>query len=212
LKVHTNSQLFVAGTLDDENTNLTPDPGEEPADETTEDVCDVNLTNERPSTPRWPAHRLALVVILLAAASLGTLAGWLGLRAYHSSQAAQQCAVFLQVGRQAALNLTTIDWQHAKTDVQRIIDSATGTFHDDFAQRSESFIDVVKQTQTNTVGSITEAGLESQSVTGAQVLVAVSVKTSNANAPQQNPRYWRMRIAVQKIGDEVKVSNVEFVP
>jgi len=43
-------------------------------------------------------------------------------------------------------------------------------------------------------------------------LVAVTVKTSNAGAPEQAPRAWRMRISVQKVGDEAKVSNVEFVP
>jgi Mce-associated membrane protein len=43
-------------------------------------------------------------------------------------------------------------------------------------------------------------------------LVAVTVKTSNAGAPDQQPRSWRMRISVQKVGDEAKVSNVEFVP
>jgi Mce-associated membrane protein len=39
----------------------------------------------------------------------------------------------------------------------------------------------------------------------------VAVKTSNAGAPEQDPRAWRMRITVQKDGDQAKVSNVEFV-
>jgi Mce-associated membrane protein len=42
-------------------------------------------------------------------------------------------------------------------------------------------------------------------------LVAVAVKTSTAGAPEQDPRAWRMRITVQKDGDQAKVSNVEFV-
>jgi Mce-associated membrane protein len=40
----------------------------------------------------------------------------------------------------------------------------------------------------------------------------VTVKTSNAGAPEQAPRAWRMRISVQKVDDGAKVSNVEFVP
>jgi Mce-associated membrane protein len=120
--------------------------------------------------------------------------------------------LFLQVGRQGALNLTTIDWQHAEGDVQRILDSATGTFYDDFQKRSQPFVEVVKQAQSKSVGSIAEAGVESISGDSAQVLVAVTVKTSNAGAPDQAPRAWRMRISVQKVGDEAKVSNVEFVP
>ena len=116
------------------------------------------------------------------------------------------------MARQGALNLTTIDWQKAERDVQRILDGATGQFHDDFAMRSQPFVDVVKQAKSTSVGTITEAGLESEAAGTAQVLVAVAVKTSNAGAPEQDPRAWRMRISVEKVGDQAKVSNVEFVP
>jgi Mce-associated membrane protein len=152
------------------------------------------------------------VIGLVTVVALGGLAGWLGYRAYQSHKAQQQRELFLQVGRQGALNLTTIDWHEADTDVQRILDSATGTFYDDFSKRSQPFVEVVKQAQSKSVGTIAESGLESVSGSEAQVLVAVSVKTSNAGAPQQDPRGWRMRLSVQKVGDEAKISNVAFVP
>jgi Mce-associated membrane protein len=95
--------------------------------------------------------------------------------------------------------------------VARILDSATGTFHDDFQKRSQPFIQVVKQAQSKTEGTVTAAGLESVNGDSAQVLVAVSVKTTNAGAPEQQPHAWRMRIDVQKVNDGVKVSNVGFV-
>jgi Mce-associated membrane protein len=95
--------------------------------------------------------------------------------------------------------------------VQRILDSATGQFHDDFAKRAQPIIEVVKQAKSTSVGTITDAGLESQTADSAQVLVAVAVTTSNAGAPQPDPRAWRMRVWVQRVGDQAKVSNVEFV-
>jgi Mce-associated membrane protein len=140
------------------------------------------------------------------------LAGWLGFRAYQSHQSQQQRQLFPQVGRQGAVNLTTVSYAEAEADVRRILDSATGTFHDDFQKRSQSFIDVVKQAQSKTEGTVTEAGLETANGDSAEVLVAVSVKTTNAAGPEQQPRAWRMRIGVQKVGDGVKVSNVSFVP
>lgn len=166
---------------------------------------------EKPAAARSPV-RLAIITGMLLVVVLGTLSGWLEWRAYQSHQADQQRALFVEVARQGALNLTTIDWQHADADVQRVLDSATGPFHDDFQQRSAPFIEVVKQAQSKSVGSISEAGVESASNTEAQVLVAASVKTSVASAPDQQPRAWRMRIVVQKTGDQAKVSNVEFVP
>ena len=127
-------------------------------------------------------------------------------------KADEQRKLFLQVGRQGALNLTTIDWQHADADVQRVLDSSTGTFYDDFQSRAAPFVEVVKQAQSKSVGTISEAGLESESDNAAKVLVAVTVNTTNAGAPEQQPRSWRMRISVEKVGDDAKVSNVEFVP
>ncbi|GAC1406547.1 MAG: hypothetical protein NVSMB60_26460 [Mycobacterium sp.] len=156
--------------------------------------------------------RLATIAGLVLVVVLAGLTGWLGFRTYKSHQADEQRKLFLQVGRQGALNLTTIDWQEADKDVQRILDSATGTFYDDFQKRSQPFVEVVKQAQSKSVGTIAEAGLESDSDNSAQVLVAVTVKTSNAGAPDQQPRAWRMRISVQKVGGDAKVSNVEFVP
>lgn len=156
--------------------------------------------------------RLAAVVGVVAVLALGGLVGWLGFSAYKAHNAEQQRELFLQVGRQGALNLTTIDWQHADQDVQRVLDSATGTFYDDFQKRAQPFIEVVKQAQSKSVGSIGEAGLESVNGDTAQVLVAVTVQTSNAGAPEQDPRAWRMRITVQKVDDGAKVADVKFVP
>jgi Mce-associated membrane protein len=164
------------------------------------------------ATPAMSHVRLALVAGLVVILALGGLTGWLGFRAYQSHQVDAQRKVFLQVGRQGALNLTTIDFQHVDDDVKRILDSATGTFYDDFQQRAQPFTEVVRQVRSTSVGTVTEAGLESESADEAQVLVAVAVHTTIEGQPEQQERPWRMRILVQKIGDDTKVSDVEFVP
>jgi Mce-associated membrane protein len=185
--------------------------GDEDSTDYDEEAADEDAA---PPKPRMSHLRLATIAGLVLVVALAGLTGWLGFRTYQSHQADEQHKLFLQVGRQGALNLTTIDWQQADKDVQRILDSATGTFYDDFEKRSKPFVEVVKQAQSKSVGTIAEAGLEPSSITGngAQVLVAVTVKTSNAGAPEQAPRAWRMRISVQKVDDGAKVSNVEFVP
>ena len=155
--------------------------------------------------------RQALVSGTIVALVLTALVGWLGFAAYQSHRAQQQRELFIQTGRQGALNLTTIDWQHADSDVQRIVDSATGTFRDEFSERRQPFIEVVKKTQSKSVGTITEAGLESESGNEAQLMVAVSVKTASLGAAEQPSRAWRIRISVMKVGNEVKISNVRFV-
>ncbi|TPG37302.1 hypothetical protein [Mycolicibacterium hodleri] len=154
------------------------------------------------------AMLVGLVIVVVAVA----LTGFLGYRAFQSQQIEDRTNLFLGVARQGAVNLTTIDWQEADSDIQRILDSATGTFYDDFSKRSQPFVEVVKQAKSKSVGTVTEAGVESESGDQAQVLVAVSVQTTSGGAAEQRPRAWRMRMDLQRVGDQAKVSNVQFVP
>lgn len=192
-------------------------------DESTDDVEAVERsspespaddTDSPPATrirQPMPAQRRAMLFGLTVVVAMAALAGWWGFRLQQSDQLQAQRSQYLQVARQGALNLTTINWQHADADVRRILDGATGEFYNDFAKRSQPFIDVLQQAKATTVGSITEAGIESQTADGAQVLVVVAVQTSNAGEADPAPRSWRMRISVQRAGDQIKVSNVGFV-
>lgn len=153
----------------------------------------------------------ALVAGLIAGVVLAGLVGWLGFRAYEAHTIEAQRNLFVQVARQGAVNLSTVDYQHADADAQRILDSATGKFYDSFANRKQSYIDNAKRAQSKSVGTVTGAGLESQTGNQSRVLVAVTVSSSGPGQAQQEPQFWRMRITVQKMGDVAKVSDVVFV-
>jgi Mce-associated membrane protein len=172
-------------------------------------------TPESAETParQWLSDIRALITVgLVVVAALAGVGGWLGYRVYQDREAQAQRDLYVQVARQTAVNLTTIDYTEVDADIKRILESATGGFYDDFQKRSQPFVDVVKKVQSKSEGTVAEAGLLSEVDDQAQVLVAVSVKTTIAAAPDQEPRRWRMRISVQKTGDGPKVSNVEFVP
>jgi len=159
------------------------------------------------SIPRPIAVSVAIVVALVG------LGGWLGFRVHQDDQVQAQRNLYVQVARQTAINLTTINYTEVDADIKRVLDSATGAFHDEFQNRSQPFVEVVKKVQSKSEGTISEAGLLSYTKDQAQVLVAVAVKTSMAAAPaDQEPRRWRMRLTVDRTGDSAKVSNVEFVP
>lgn len=155
--------------------------------------------------------RKALITGLVLVVALAGVTGWFGYQTYQAHQDQKERELYLQVGRQAAQNLTTIDWERADADVQRVLDVATGTFYDDFQKRAQPFLQVVKEAKSKSVGTLGEAGLESVSDDNAEVLVAVTVTSSNAGAPEQPPRAWRMRLTVQRVDDGAKVSQVEFV-
>jgi Mce-associated membrane protein len=205
-----------AAAPDGESGEVTPEADNVAVDavadeETTAEVEDVEHDKAATAKAKMSHVRLATILGLVAVVALAALCGWLGFRTYESRKAADERNLFLQVGRQAALNLTTIDFEHADDDVQRVLDSSTGTFYDDFQARAQPFKEVVKQAKSKSVGTIAEAGVESITQDGAEVLVAVTVKTLNAGAAEQEPRAWRMRITVQKVDDGAKVANVRFV-
>lgn len=161
------------------------------------------------AAPGRPVAR-AMAIGLLVVLALAGLCGVLGYRAYQGHRAEQQRTLFVTVAKQAAVNLTSIDYRHAETDVQHILEVSTDGFHDDFASRSQSFIDVVKKAQSTTEGAVAEAGVESMSGDEARVLVAVTVMSSNRGVTEPQPRYWRMRLTVNKVDGGAKVSRVDF--
>lgn len=198
----------------------TPDAEEDVGEDTaTQDAADEAGgadSDDRPAKPRGAFGRLAPVTRALVASGvavtvLAGLTGWLGYRAYEEKQAKAQRDLFIQAARQDAVNLTTISYTEIDTDVQRILDSATGAFRDDFERRSAPFVELVKAAQSKSEGTVTEAGLESQHGDSAQVLVAVAVKSRTAGG-EEAPREWRMRIEVKAVGNDAKMSNVVFVP
>lgn len=159
------------------------------------------------SPARW-----AVVLGVVALVALGALAGKLGYTIVEERRDSAAHNEFVEVARQGAINLTTIDHTTADADVQRILDGSTGTFHDDFQKRAQPFSDVVKQAESTSVGTVTSAALESREGDQAQVLVVMSVQMSSpADTAEQLPQVWRMRIGVQETGDSAKVSDVEFV-
>ncbi|BBY35219.1 hypothetical protein BST33_01605 [Mycolicibacter minnesotensis] len=174
----------------------------------------------QPVTPTdTPARRggatrrvVAVAVVGLAVLVLTGALGWLGYRIQANQQAQQQREQFVQVARQAAVNLTTISYAQADADVQRIIEATTGEFRNDFTLRSRPFVDVVQQAHSESEGTVTEAGLESVDGDRAEVLLAVAVRTTMAGNVVPEPRRWRMRISLQRTDDGPKVSNIVFIP
>jgi Mce-associated membrane protein len=183
-------------------------------DTAADDVEKTTDQDTKKRVPTWVSSILKPIAVGLAIiVALVGLGGWLGFRVRQDNQVQAQRNLYVQVARQTAINLTTINYTEVDADIKRVLDSATGAFHDEFQNRSQPFVEVVKKVQSKSEGTIAEAGLLSYTKDQAQVLVAVAVKTSMAAAPaDQEPRRWRMRLTVDKTGDSAKVSNVEFVP
>ncbi len=154
--------------------------------------------------------RLVLAFGLLTLTALAGLIGYLGFHTYGAAQNQHQHAAFLEAGRENAARLTTISPDQVEAEVEQILALSTGLFYEDFQQRSPSLIEMVQQAQAKTEGTVVEAGLEAIRDNEADVLVAVSVKTTLAGA-EAPTRVWRMRIGIERVDETEKVSHVEYV-
>ncbi|MEU8895945.1 hypothetical protein [Nocardia sp. NPDC048505] len=181
--------------------------------------------SEEPSEPAALVHRLRtrvaqarprrLAWIAVALVLLVASAGVCGYTLWQHRELTQQdrrAAEFTAAARQGVVALTSLDFNHAKEDVQRVLDNSAGAFHDDFRGRAEDFTKVVQQSQVTTEGRVNASAVESMTDDTAVVLVAATSRITNAAGAQQEPRVWRLSVTVSRVGDQLKISKVEFVP
>ncbi|MGW5377822.1 hypothetical protein ACWESM_20515 [Nocardia sp. NPDC003999] len=150
----------------------------------------------------------ALVVILLALASSGYIVR------HHQdvTENDRRAAEFTAAARQGVVALTTLDFNRAKEDVQRVLDNSTGSFRADFQARATDFTTVIQQSRVATDGKVNATAIESMTEDSAVVLVAATSQVTNSAGARQEPRAWRLSVTVTRDGDQLRMSKVEFVP
>lgn len=124
----------------------------------------------------------------------------------------QDAAEFTAAARQVVVTLMSINAASAKDDVQRIIDSTTGQFKDEFQRAAEDFTKVAQNAKVSTKTSVQATAVESISHDTAVVLVAASSTLTNAAGATEQPRSWRLSLKLARDGGKIKMSSMEFIP
>ena len=113
--------------------------------------------------------------------------------------------------RQVVANLVTLRHGSADADVQRIRDGATGEFLNQIGDTTGGFAAVLKQGQVDSIGEANEVAILSSSDDTATMIAAVTSQVKNSEAPEGQPRVYRMKLQLAHVGDRWLVSDVEFV-
>jgi Mce-associated membrane protein len=184
---------------------------EEVSDETPEDA--ESESKPARSWRRVPSLSVTwkAAVIILICAFVGA-SGYMMWQRHETTERNQRAANFVAGARQGVVNMTSLDFNRAKEDVQRVIDSSTGQFRDDFQQRAKDFTTVVEQSKVVTQGTVNAAAVQSIDGNSALVLVAATSRITNAAGAKDEPRNWRLRVTVTDDGGQYKMSKLEFVP
>ena len=165
---------------------------------------------------RWrrprPVTLAAGVAVIVIVASLAASA-YLVVQHRDASQQRQRAAEFAAAAREGVVTLTSLDFNDAKTGVQRIIDNSTGSFRDDFAKMAGDFTKVVEASKVVERGTVQAVAVDLDSMTNdsAVVLVASTSEVTNAAGAKQDPRNFKLIVTLTRDDGQLKMSKVEFV-
>ncbi|MDP7732301.1 MULTISPECIES: hypothetical protein [Mycobacterium] len=175
-------------------------------------------TEESEAGRRWPGRPKlsAIAAVLAVLVSLVAVGAGVEMAVLHKHavRERQQVAEYAAAARQGVVTLTSLDFEHAKEGVQRIVEVSTGTFKDDFLKMADDFTNVVEQSKVVSQGSVQAAAVDLDSMTdnSAVVLVASTSEVTNAAGAKQDPRKYRLIVTMTRDGGQLKMSKVEFVP
>ena len=162
---------------------------------------------ESPSVRRTIYFVISVVVAaaaIIAAVMLG--------RSYTANEAAvTRDSDITTAARQVVANLVTLRHGTADADVQRIRDGATGEFLNQIGDTTGGFAAVLQQGQVDSTGEAGEVAILSSNDDTATVIAAVTSEVKNSQAPEGQPRVYRMKLQLAHVGDRWLVSDVEFV-
>lgn len=185
---------------------------DEAVDETAEDA-ETESKSARSRLPSlsvvWKAAAIIFACILIC--GFAGASGYMMWQHHKTTERNQRTANFVAGAKQGVINMFSMDFNRAKEDVQRVIDSSTGQFRDDFQQRAKDFTTVVERSKVVTQGTVNAAAVQSIDGNSALVLVAASSRITNAAGAKDEPRSWRLKVTVTIDGGQYKMSKLEFV-
>ena len=204
-----------ADDVEESDSETDADDVEESDSETDEETVEAAAPESR--LARWrrrlpPLSATSKVAAIVLICAFVGASGYMLWYAHHATERQQLAANFVAGAKQGVVNMTSLDFNRAKEDVQRLLDSSTGEFRDDFQQRAKDFVSVVQESKVVTQGTINATAVESMGEHSASILVAATSRITNAAGAKDEARVWRLRVTVTEEGGQYKMSKLEFVP
>ena len=171
-----------------------------------------------PAPPPPPAGLLRTVTVAVTTLLTAGLLGATGYMVWQHQKAAElrrSAAEFTVAARQDVINLMSMDYTRAQESVQRVLDNSTGKFRANFDETADEFVKALQDEKIVTTATINDAAVELDSMTdeSAVVMVSATSRREGRQAPkeQQQPQVWRVVLTLERDGDQIKMSGVEFV-
>jgi len=187
-------------------------------DTVVEDTVVEDTVVPPPQAPsRQPTSTLmstaAVAVTTLVTAGLLAATGYMLWQHHKTAQQRHSAAEFVAAARQDVVNLMSMDYNKSQESVQRVLDGSTGKFRANFDETADEFAKALRDEKIITSASVNDAAIDSMTGDSAVVLISATSRREGKQAPkdQQQPQVWRVVLTLEREGDQIKMSGVDFV-
>jgi Mce-associated membrane protein len=153
----------------------------------------------------------AIIVICVSLA----LTGYFGWKGHIASQKRQRVAEFASAARQDVMALMSLDFNKTKEDMQRISESATGSFKERFPVVALQLTNGLQRSKVVTTVTVNDVAVESMTDNSAVVLVAATTQAKSPEDPQPDDKpqvqTWHIVLTLLRDKGQPKMSKVEFI-
>jgi Mce-associated membrane protein len=126
-------------------------------------------------------------------------------------QQRQHAEEFAAAAREEVATLMSIDPAHAAENVQHTIDDTTGALKSQLEATSSYMAKNAHDAQVTTKATVQDVAVESMTDNSAVVLVVAKSDTINPDKSVRPPVFWRLSVNIDRDGDRLKMSKLDFV-
>ena len=123
----------------------------------------------------------------------------------------QHAEEFAAAAREEVAALMSIDPAHARESLQHSIDDTTGALKSQLEATSGNMLKNAQEAQIATKATVQDVAVESMSDNSAVLLVIAKSDTINADKSIRPTVFWRLSVNIDRDGDRLKMSKLEFV-
>jgi len=105
----------------------------------------------------------------------------------------------------------SIDPDHAKEDVQRMIDASTGEQKNTLSVLSTLIVEKAEESKVGSKVTVEAVAIESLSDNSGVVLVAAKIDATGPDNAKPPPALFRLSVNMDRDGGQLKMSKVDFL-
>lgn len=130
----------------------------------------------------------------------------------QGSRPSGQYAAVIAAARQETLAFLTVDYRNLDPLVVKVLQGATGTFKRQYANAQGNLKATARRERSVSRGVVRRVGIAKINGSAATVLVAADSSVHNrATKGRSVTRYYRMQLAMEKVGNDWLLSDLQFV-